>query len=164
MGAPMATNEISIAKALKVKNRLAGRLTKASEDIKTFNSVLPSQQGRADVLALVELRKRLAEAMIVIKTALSEAARPIRRDLFQLAELKGELQLLSNLDTTHGARVLEFYGSSSVQDYVATLKKADVDKATRALERQIDDLQDRIDQFNATHTVAIDSDVLDLAS
>ena len=41
--------EITLAKALKVKNRLTGRLAKVQADIQAYNSVPTGQIGRAHV-------------------------------------------------------------------------------------------------------------------
>ncbi len=50
--APMSKPEtLSLAKALSVKNRLAGRLSQSRSNIETYNSVLAGQrddEGRAD--------------------------------------------------------------------------------------------------------------------
>src|SRR6185369_7978732 len=47
---PMA--EITLAKALKVKNRLAGRLAKVQADIQAYNSVPAGQADQVNVPAL----------------------------------------------------------------------------------------------------------------
>jgi|GEM_PF-6542197 len=39
--------EITLAKALKVKNRLTGRLSKIQGDIQTYNSVPEARPGRS---------------------------------------------------------------------------------------------------------------------
>jgi hypothetical protein len=50
--APMA--EITLAKALKVKNRLTGRLAKAQADIQAYNSVPEGQADQVNVPALMQ--------------------------------------------------------------------------------------------------------------
>ena len=46
--------EITLAKALKIKNRLTGRLAKVQTDIQAYNSVLAGQADQANVLALMQ--------------------------------------------------------------------------------------------------------------
>jgi len=49
--------EITLAKALKVKNRLTGRLAKVQADIQTFNSVPAGQADQVNVPALMKTRE-----------------------------------------------------------------------------------------------------------
>jgi hypothetical protein len=49
-------------------------------------------------------------------------------------------------------------------NYVAALKKADVDALVARLESEIEQLQDRLDQFNHVHRIEVDGRTLDLAS
>ena len=44
--------EITLAKALKVKNRLTGRLAKVQSDIQAYNSVPAGQADQVNVPAL----------------------------------------------------------------------------------------------------------------
>jgi hypothetical protein len=44
------------------------------------------------------------------------------------------------------------------------LKKADVDALVVRLENEIDQLQDRLDQFNHVHKIEVDGRILELAS
>ena len=48
--------------------------------------------------------------------------------------------------------------------YVAALKKADVDGMVAGLEKEIDQLQDRLDQFNHERKIEVDGRILELAS
>ena len=71
----MAMQAITLAKALKVKNRLAGRLAKVQTDIQTYNSVLEGQADQVNVTALVQTRDELVEALVTVKTTINEANR-----------------------------------------------------------------------------------------
>jgi hypothetical protein len=56
------------------------------------------------------------------------------------------------------------YPSTIEVNYVAALKKADVDGLVAGLEKEIDRLQDRLDQFNHDHRIEVDGRVLELAA
>jgi hypothetical protein len=56
------------------------------------------------------------------------------------------------------------YPSTVEVNYVAALKKADVDGLVAGLEKEIDELQDRLDQFNHDHRIDVDGRALELAS
>jgi uncharacterized protein YukE len=151
----LALQEITLAKALKVKNRLAGRLAKVQSDIQTYNSVLEGQADQVNVLVLVKTRDELVEALVTIKTAINEANREIQRAIYDLAEKKASGQFLAGINTRHGAQPAVYPGQPD-HKYVAALKKADVDAQVQRLEKEIDTLQDQIDSFNHGHTVEVD--------
>ncbi len=151
----MADLNITLAKALKLKNRLAGKVAKLTLTVQTYNST----QGTAeqiDVRAAFAERADLVRRLTDLKQAIARANAAIQRDIFDLAELKAEVTLLAALNTKHGT-VLEGYPTSGQVTYVAQFRKADVDAMTNALETRIDALQDKLDTFNAQTLVAVDA-------
>jgi hypothetical protein len=155
--------DITLAKALKVKNRLAGRLAKAQADIQAFNSVPQGQADQVNVPALVKTREELVGALVSLKAAINEANREAQRDIYDLAEKKATAQFLAGVNTRHGPQPAVYPNTTEVS-YVAALKKADVDALVAGLENDIDQLQDRLDQFNHAHKIEVDGRILDLAS
>src|SRR5262245_26820435 len=155
--------EITLGKALKIKNRLAGRLARVQADIQTYNSVPASQADQVNVPALMTARAELVGALVSLKTAINDANREAQRDIYDLAETKGTAQFLAGLNTRHGPQP-PVYPSTVEVVYVAALKKADVDGLGAGLEREIDRLQDRLDQFNHDRRVEVDGRTLELAS
>jgi hypothetical protein len=155
--------EITLAKALKIKNRLAGRLAKAQADIQAFNSVPAGQADQVNVPALMQAREELVGALVGLKAAINEANREAQRDIYDLAEKKAAAQFLAGGNTRHGPQPA-VYPSTTEVSYVAALKKADVDGLVARLEQEIDRLQDRLDQFNHARTVEVDGRTLELAS
>jgi len=155
--------EITLAKALKVKNRLTGRLAKVQADIQTFNSVPAGQADQVNVLALMKTREELVGALVSLKTAINEANREAQRDIYDLAEKKATAQFLAGVNTRHGPQPAVYPNTTEVS-YVAALKKADVDGLVAGLEKEIDQLQDRLDQFNHGHRIEVDGRLLELAS
>jgi hypothetical protein len=155
--------EITLAKALKVKNRLAGRLAKAQADIQAFNSVPEGQADQVNVPALVQAREELVGALVGLKAAINDANREAQRDIYDLAEKKATAQFLAGVNTRHGPQPA-VYPSTTDVSYVAALKKADVDGLVARLEKEIDQLQDKLDQFNHDRRIEVDGRTLELAS
>jgi uncharacterized protein YukE len=155
--------EITLAKALKVKNRLAGRLAKVQGDIVKFNSVPEGQAGQVDIPALMQAREQLVRALVALKTAVNEANREVQHDIYDLAEKKATAQFLGEIKTREGPQLPE-YPNTIVLTYTAALKKADVDALLARLEKEIDQLQDRLDHFNHVHKIQVDGRVLEVAS
>jgi len=144
---------INLAKALKVKNRIAGRIAKLDADIKTYNSVAEGQE-RLDVKGLFESRDTLVKHLVDLKVAINAANLPVQRLIYELAELKAKIDVFSKLNTQHGKAVEGFSGT--VVDYVAQYRKETVDREIRSLEREIDRIQDRLDGFNHETTILVD--------
>ncbi len=160
-----APNEsVTLAKALSIKNRLAGRLAQAKSNVETYNSVLAGQKeagfSTVDVRAEFERYQILQEAMVVVKAAIQRANQPIYPDVLRLAEKKALLQMLTGLNTKQGTEP----GYAGVEyRYLATIAKPEVLEIARKVESEIDKLQDLLTQFNASTSVEIARAVLDLA-
>ena len=155
--------EITLAKALKIKNRLAGRLAKAQVDIQAFNSVPEGQADQVNVPALMQTREELVGALVSLKSAINDANREAQRDIYDLAEKKATAQFLAGVNTRHGPQPAVYPNTTEV-NYVAALKKADVDAQVVRLENEIDQLQDKLDHFNHDHKIEVDGRILELAS
>jgi hypothetical protein len=149
--------EITLARALKLKNRLAGRLAKLSNDFETYNSV-PAGSDQPDLKALYAERARLVVQLIELKVVINAANQPVQQTIFALAELKSLVALLGKMKTKHG-KLVEGYSGTEVE-YVAQFRKADVDREVRRLEAQIDRFQEQLDGFNHKTTVSIDASLL----
>jgi hypothetical protein len=149
---------INLARALKLKNRLAGRVNKFDQDIKTYNS---SQEGaeRPDVKALYARRAEVVRQLIDLKTALNAANQSVQRTIYELAECKALIALLAGLNTRHG-KVIEGYPGTEIH-YVAQLRKEEVDREVHRLERETDRLQELLDDFNHRTTITVAAALLE---
>jgi hypothetical protein len=159
------TETLTLAKALSVKNRLAGRLSQARSTIETYNSVLAGQRddyGKAtvDVRAEYDRYRKLQDGLIVVKAAIQRANLPIYEDILQLGELKSVIQMLSGLNTKQGVEP----GYNGIEfRYSAVILRPQVLEMVRNLETEIDAIQDKINQFNASTRVEIPAWILDLS-
>lgn len=154
--------QISLAKALKLKNRLAGRLNKVQSDIQHFNSVLEEQTGKVDVASLMKTREEIMDALVDLKTSIIRANNEIQPLLIRQGELRSKAEFISMIPVRDG---VERHGYQNTEiKYVATLKKQDVDEETRKIETEIDAIQDKLDEFNHTMRLEVPQRTLDLAS
>jgi hypothetical protein len=150
---------ITLAKALKVKNRLAGRLAKVQMEIQQFNSVLEGSD-RPPVEKLAQERERLVALLIALKAAISRANTEIQPLIFELAECKAGIEFFQRLNTRHGPQGM-YPGTDKPMVLTAVVRKEEVDARVAALERRIDDLQDRLDQHNQATRIDLDPQVLE---
>ena len=149
--------EITLARALKLKNRLAGRLAKFDSDFENYNS-LPAGTDRPDLKIVYAERNRLVVQLIALKVALNAANQPMQPTIFELGEAKSLVALLSKTSTKHG-KVVEGYQGTEVE-YTAQFRKGDIDREVRRLEVVIDRLQEQLDAFNHRTVIGIDAALL----
>lgn len=154
------TVTITLAKALKLKNRLAGRVGKLTQDVQNYNSVQEGAEA-VDVRARLAERAAAVAQLTALKDAISAANRPVQRAIFDLAERKAEVALLAGLNTKHGV-YKEGYPAAGDVAYVAQFRKAEVDGKVAELESEIDRLQDRLDGFNYETVLVVDRAALAL--
>src|ERR1700719_2439480 len=88
-------------------------------------------------------REELVGALVSLKTAINEANREAQRDIYDLAEKKATAQFLGGVSTRHGPQPA-VYPTTIEVNYVAALKKTDVDPLVFRLEKEIDQLQDKL--------------------
>ncbi len=148
---------MKIAKALKLKNRLAGDVAQLKDLLAKQNSRSTKQKFDYDNNeVLARLRAKLNE-LVKVKAALAVANTDIYDKIFRLAELKGLVATLTALDTKAGVfHEGRGYAESAYEvEYVAQLGKVDVDKLVAELRAEIQSLQDALDEFNFTHTAKL---------
>jgi predicted nucleic acid-binding Zn-ribbon protein len=154
--------EISLAKALQVKNRLAEYISKASSDVAANNSHIKGASVEVDVQAQWQRYCDLQERLVDLKDRISEANRPVQADIYRLAELKGRVSFLKTLPTTAGALrearyTRTFDETTETVEYEATIRKAEVDEQVRQFSIEIDNIQERLDGHN--HQTRIEFDL-----
>ncbi len=157
--------EISLAKALKLKNRLAGRLNSINSELQQNNSALQEQAVHPSFKNFesnMQLRRTLVNAILDVKNALYKANSGIQRVLNEMSELKDEISFLRGLPTSEGVFKHGYQNTDTV--YVCNLNKEEVNKRVRALEAKIDYYQDSVDNYNYTTKIAVNKVVLDIAS
>ena len=146
---------MKIAKALKLKNQLAGEVAQLKELLTKQNSRSTKQKFDYDNReVLTRLRAKLAE-LVKVKAAVAAANAEIYDKIFHLAELKGLVTALTGLDTKAGVfHEGRGFGEAAYEvEYVAQLGKVDADKLVAELNAEIQSLQDGLDEFNFTRNV-----------
>jgi hypothetical protein len=145
---------MTVAQALKHKNRLAQQISRLNEDIKASNSIVVD--GVADLKDSVQealvRRDSMVNELIAVKVAISVATEPVRRRIYELSELKAKIALLRGMSTKAGA-VVDRYSRGESVTYMAQLKKFEVDDMVGVLEAEIDAIQEELDKFNHTTDV-----------
>ena len=149
--------ELTLSKALKLKNRLVKKLNKVDADLARVNVELKENPHEVDATGLMKLRHRVVEDLVALKMSINEGNRDIQEAIYQMAECRGEIAMLNRLDTRHGVVMnnSHFGAASEKMECVAQIRKADVDTAVESIEGILDGLQDRVDEHNATTKITV---------
>lgn len=149
---------VSIARALKEKNRVAGRLAKARQLVNKENSQEEKIPRSIDVREYYDFAKLMRERLVSIKSAIAVANQPIVSRIVEMAELKSEIAYLNSLNVKEGLFEESSYGSKLVREYKAVVRSNEVLEEIASLQKRIEDLQDELDEFNASVKVEIEVD------
>lgn len=156
---------MKLAKALKLKNRLAGEVTRLKRIIQVHNSRDTIQEAIYDVERTYGDLHKAIHKLILVKTAIACAnAGKICKDedsytktpywnIFEMAELKGVIETLRATNAKNGQFIEgSRFGEDSVRttNYQATFKQLDLDKLVLFTEERIDQCQNVLDAHNAT--------------
>ena len=148
---------MTLAKALKHKNRVAQKITRISDDIQANNSILAVNDPEVDVQLLDMMRKELINYLVALKTAIHKASDSMRDKIFLLAELKGSIVFYRSISTQHGKREAHrFGGGDEFVEHKAVMRKESIDCIVVELEEKIDAIQDLLEEFNVTTKIQID--------
>ena len=160
--------KVSIAKALKIRARLAGEISRLKDNIISNNigmAIIPVTEDkqvivkavadsrpvdvRACLNALTAKTARIAEVKIAIAKANSDA-----QDLLvRLAEAKSGVEFVNSIRTERAGYTP--HGEGYLRAECAEIGPEEKEEMRAAATKLVEDLQDEIDEYNATHFVEI---------
>lgn len=162
--------KISIARALKEKNRLIHKINDAYNDVVKYNTVMITEYATSDGMMVIPTaedadKKRkvdvldaytkwhsLREKLIELKTKIQHANIGIIEQLIRIDELKGALNNYRSISSSDDIEKRSGYviiNSSKIS------RNELVDKITETQEK-INNLQDEIDEYNAKTFIEIE--------
>ena len=146
---------MKIAKALKLKNQVAGEVAQLKDLLTKQNSRSTKQKFDYDNREVLSRLRAKLDELVKTKAAVAAANAEIYDRIFRLAELKGLVTTLAGLDTKAGVfHEGRGFGEAAYEvEYVAQLGKVDVDRLVAELSAEIQSLQDGLDEFNFTRSV-----------
>lgn len=143
---------ITLARALKLKNRLAGQLMKIGTRAVQHNSFVQDTHTPYDSISVFQEYRDIRDQLVELKSKIQVANGTIHEKIARMGEYRSEVALLNSMSVTEGKVVEPRYGEGqdTIRVYVAAIGKTARDKNVTALEDGIDALQDEIDSHNAT--------------
>lgn len=143
---------MTIAQALKEKNKLAFKIKVNWFKIKSKNSLIKGAHRPYDIHELKDQTLVLVDELIDLKTKIHQASAPVRDKIFRLSELKAVLSTLGGIPTNEGITKDKYENEFTEMD--ASIKTIELDEMMEQYRDEIDDLQDHLDNFNYTTMIS----------
>jgi len=153
---------ITLAKALKLKNRITKKLVDTRDEVTINNQITVGNKRNVDVNEKMVLLGKLQDALINLKTGVNEANKPITPIILLNAELKGEIVFLKSIPRQEGKHTSGGYISNTVTEYESVLTHNMTTGLVRNLEESIDKNQDVIDTHNHCTMIDVADEVFEL--
>jgi hypothetical protein len=148
---------MKLYKALKLKKKLVGEITKLKNQIDNKNSYvvgsLNSEKFNVNDLYNELLTK--VEDLVGLKFAINEANRDIQSKIYVISEYKALLTFLNNVPVVEGIRAMG-YGEKIQQEYRVQIDEQKRDEFMNQFQLKIDALQEEIDIYNYTTEIPWD--------
>ena len=151
--------KMSLAQALKEKNRIVGEITHLWNLVQNQNSVWETHNRSIDVRETMETIELYTDKLIELKTKIGTANEGNLENMYALEECKSRMAKFGNLDTTEDIR---YHGlnDEKIIRRTSVITAAEVIKKTKELQKKCNHLQDALDAYNATHTIEFDSPLI----
>lgn len=152
---------ISLARALKLKNRLAGQLAKLGGRAVAHNSNIVGAKNPYNSLDVFKEYEGVQCKLVEVKTSIQLANASIVRKIIEIGEARSQISLLQGINVTEGPVHQTNYSNDTevIHEYVAAIGAEKRDTMIAALEFDIDNLQDSIDSHNATTKIDLTFDL-----
>lgn len=144
---------ITLAKALKLKNRLAGQYKLLQNAASQNNCRQENQKTSIDVDKVWTDMEAVRAKLVSLKGKIGVATAKIAGQLAELAEAKNDLSFYDMLHINETVQQQPVYGSNPLQynqiSFINKVNLAQRQEAKDKVQARIEELQDEIDEFNA---------------
>jgi len=153
--------EMSLRKALRMKNALKGEIADLASSIKR-NNVYDERKhasNRIDTAKQFEEYNAKKGDLIELKDAIQKANVPIYKLILEVAEIKDKLTLLENVSTDVDpirSGMQKPDGTELMYCRFAGIKAEDVARCKAECKEKLEDLLGRIDDFNSVTKIAVE--------
>ena len=141
---------MTIKTALKQKNKLVKQIGENTKLMQEYNSI---EVGNERPYSSVELLAKISEdtkELAKLKTKIHIANTPVLEDIFLMSELKSMVQSLKKMDCTEGKSNRDRYRLESESVKTSEISLVKRNEVIKEMEARIEEIQDRLDVFNAT--------------
>ena len=150
--------KITLAQALKEKNRLAGEITTLWTLVQKENSCWDDHTRCIDIRETLETIRLYTEKLIELKTRIGQANKGNLENMYSLEELKSQISKLSGVNTVEDVQYLSVgVGKNIERSRSAEVTAAEILQMKKDLQTRCNRLQDAMDAYNVRTTIEFDS-------
>ena len=148
--------QITLAQALKEKNRIVGEIGKLWALVNEENSCWETHTRTISVKETMATIEFYIEKLVELKTKIGKANEGNLENMYALQECKSLMSNMAKLNTEEDVRYRGLNDNiMEVRDAEITAK--DVLQKTKVLQLRCNQLQDDIDAYNATHRIEFET-------
>jgi hypothetical protein len=141
---------MTIKNALKLKNKLIKQIGENTKLMQEYNSIeVGNDRPYSSVILLAQISEDTKE-LAKLKSKIHIANTPVLEDIFLMSELKSIAQSLKKMDCTEGKSNRDRYRLESESVKTSEISLVRRNETIKELETRIEEIQDRLDVFNAT--------------
>lgn len=146
---------VTLARALKEKNRIAGRLAKAQELVRRENRKPAGSPRSVDVTSALAEVERLSALLVQVKAAIAKANDGIVEAIVELEETKSLISFIESVPTDEDLEFARDYQGMVERRWDVSLREPEMLAKAEALQQRADALQDALDEYNASTRVEL---------
>ena len=141
---------MTIKQALKQKNKLIKQIGENTKLMQEYNSIeVGNERPYSSIILLAKITEDTKE-LANLKSKIHVANTPVLEDIFLMSELKSIAQSLKKMDCTEGKSNRDRYRLESESVKTSEISLVRRNETIKELESRIEEIQDRLDFFNAT--------------
>lgn len=141
---------MTIKQALKQKNKLIKQIGENTKLMQEYNSIeVGNERPYSSIILLAKISEDTKE-LANLKSKIHVANTPVLEDIFLMSELKSMAQSLKKMDCTEGKSNRDRYRLESESVKTSEISLVRRNETIKELETRIEEIQDRLDVFNAT--------------
>jgi hypothetical protein len=140
---------MNIKQALKLKNKLIKSIADNTKLLQQYNTVeVGNPRPYSPVKLMGDISKSTYE-LIELKSKIHRANAPMFEKIFEMSELKSNINALRKLDCTEGKSNRDRYRMESELVLTSQISLVERNEIIQGLEDKIEKLQDEMDVFNS---------------
>jgi hypothetical protein len=153
--------KVKLARALKEKNRLVGEINRLRKLFERENSRLENTKSTSSREKIWKDLENATDKLVQVKTAIFLANAGVYQKIVEMGELKSFISWLECVPTSEDSHQIPERGENGITymevKRTAFLNQEKVDSKILDVQKLIAQLQDEIDEYNATVAVEIPS-------
>jgi nucleoside-triphosphatase THEP1 len=140
---------MNLAQALKSKVRLEKKANELLARIKKYNKTnVKNTSNVPDMTVLLAEWDKVNDEMSKLKQKIATATTPVMNIIFQQAMLRKLINVVKELDCDPVGKK-EYYAKEEPEVYKIQLNESNRDSLVEEIQKDIDAIQDKLDDFNA---------------